>query len=794
MKMRELAPLPEHVFPVDPWRLVERRVNVDMLDRTETLFAVANGYLGFRGNPEEGRPVHDHGTFVNGFHETWEIVHAEEAYGLAQTGQTIIDAPDAKILKLYVDDEPLHLHTATLRHYERALDMRTGVLRRSLLWETPAGKEVRVTTTRLASTRHRHLAAMRYEVEVTNADAPVVISSQLLNRQDTSAPDDPNRQQFDPRTTRAFDHRVLNLQTSRQRGLRVTLGYQTTNSKMSLGVGFDHVVDTECDWRSTREVNDDLGKVIFTIAARKGVPVRIDKFASYHSSRNVPSNELCDRAERVLDRTLEHGYDVLEADQAEDLAAFWDRADVQVDCDDGRIQQTVRWNLFQLYQASARAEHTGIPAKGLTGHGYEGHYFWDVEIFVLPFLTYAMPAVAKNLLRFRYQMLDAARDRADELTHDGALYPWRTITGPEASAYYQAGTAQYHLNADIAHAIKTYVDVTGDTEALAEFGAEILVETARLFSDLGFHSRDDDAFHLHSVTGPDEYTTVVNDNAFTNLMARQNLEYAGHVLRILRATDPERYQVLWEELGMTEDELATWRRAASNMHIPYDERRGIHPQDEHFLEREVWDFAATPTDKYPLLLHYHPLVIYRHQVIKQADVVLAMFLLGDQFPLEQKARNFRYYDALTTSDSSLSPPVHAIVAAEIGDEQRALDYFRLALNMDLLDVAGNADHGVHVASTGGVWMALVHGFGGMRDYHGRITFDPRLPSTWRSLRFPLQVRGRTIAVELTDDQIALELLDGEPLTVDVRGTEVEVGVHDPAKVPLTEASDAAAAS
>ncbi|QBI20940.1 glycoside hydrolase family 65 protein [Egibacter rhizosphaerae] len=786
MKTREPEPLPEHIFPVDPWRLVERRFDRNLLDRTETLFAVANGYLGMRGNPEEGRPVHDHGTFVNGFHETWEIVHAEEAYGLAKTGQTIIDAPDAKIIKLYVDDEPLHLHTATLRDYERALDMRTGVLRRTLLWETPSGKEVRVTSTRLASTRHRHLCATRYEVQVTNADAPVVISSQLLNRQDTKAPDDPNRQQFDPRTTRTFDHHVLERQSAREGELRVIAGYRTANSRMTLGVGMDHVIDTNCEWQATRETSENLGKVIFTIPARQGCTIRIDKFASYHTSQNVPSNELCDRVDRVLDRAVDQGFEALEADQAEDLAAFWETADVEVDTDDPRIQQAVRWNLFQLFQASSRAEHTGIPAKGLTGHGYEGHYFWDVEIFVMPFLAFTTPRVAKNLLRFRYGMLDAARERARELDLDGALYPWRTITGPEASAYFQAGTAQYHLNADIAHALKVYVDVTGDTEALGEFGSEILVETARLFGDLGFHSKDDDAFHLHGVTGPDEYTTVVNDNAFTNLMAKQHLEYAGHVLRILRATDPECYEILWNELEMTDDELAAWRRAAATMHIPYDERRGIHPQDEHFLQQEVWDFAATPADKYPLLLNYHPLMIYRYQVIKQADVVLAMFLLGDHFSLEQKRRNYRYYDALTTSDSSLSPPVHAIVASEIGEEDDALEYFRLSLFMDLLDVAGNADQGVHVASTGGVWMALVHGFAGMRSYHGHITFDPRLPSEWQGLRFPLQVRGRSLRVELTHHHLGLELRSGNPLTVGVRGTEVEVTPGEPVQVALNE--------
>ena len=791
MKSREPVLLPEHDFPTEEWRLTERRFSRELLGRTETLFSVGNGYLGFRGNPEEGRPIHDHGTFVNGFHEQWQIVHAEEAYGLAQTGQTIIDVPDAKIIKLYVDDEPLYLPTAYLEHYERSLDLRRGILSRELLWETPSGKRVRVRSERFASTRHRHLGAISYEVTVLNADAPVVLSSQLLNRGDATAPDDPVRQQFDPRTTRQFDHRLLESKAIRHDDERIVLGYRVAHSGMTLGCGIEHRMDTRCAYRAEREVSADLGKVIYTVEAQQGEPIRLEKFASYHTSRAVPADELADRCERTLDRALRVGWDSLVEDQIEDVADFWRSSDVVVE-GDAKVQQAVRWNLFQLMQASLRAEGTGIPAKGLSGHGYEGHYFWDIEIFVMPFLTYTAPRIARNLLRFRYSMLDAARERAHELDHDGALFPWRTITGEEASAYYQAGTAQYHLNADIAYALKHYVEVTGDTALHAEAGAEMLAETARLWTDLGFHNGDDDAFHLHSVTGPDEYTTVVNDNAFTNLMAAMNLAYAAGVLRALKVDDPVRYEIVCEDLGLGDAEIAAWERAAAAMHIPFDEERGVHPQDEHFLDREIWDFDSTPPDRYPLLLHYHPLVIYRHQVIKQADVVLAMFLLGERFTREQKRRNYRYYDPLTTSDSSLSPPVHAIVAAEIGDPVSAMHHFRLSLFMDLADVAGNVDHGTHVASTGGVWMALVHGFGGLRDYGGRISFDPALPQEWTRLRFPLMVRGQRLEVTLTAGHITLVLTGSEELEVDVEGEPVVLVPGDPTTVALAgHTSDAA---
>ncbi|HVM15832.1 MAG TPA: glycosyl hydrolase family 65 protein [Egibacteraceae bacterium] len=782
MRRRQPDLLPLHDYPDDPWRLVERRFTDKRLPHVETLFTVANGYLGLRGNHEEGRPAYQHSTLVAGFHETWPIQHAEQAYGLARTGQTIVDVPDAKLIKIYVDDEPLFLPTAHLVEYERVLDFRAGALVRSLVWQTPSGKRVAVRSRRLVSIRYRHLAAFQYEVEVLNGDAPVVISSQLVNREDVGAPED-QAPSSDPRVRR-LNKRVLESVLHRGDDERLMLGYRAASSGMTLGCGVDHVMETSCAYEAVTEVDEDIGKVAYIIEAKANAPILLTKFASYHTSRSVPPTELLDRADRVLRRAVSIGFDQVAEEQRAAFDTFWERSDVQFD-GDPRVQQALRWNLFQLFQAAARAEGSGIPAKGLSGHGYEGHYFWDIEIFVLPFLTYTEPRIAKNLLRFRRGMLDKARERAIELSQRGALFPWRTINGEEASAYYQAGTAQYHLNGDIVYALKRYVDVTGDVSMLADAGAELLVETARLWADLGFYG-DDGAFHLFTVTGPDEYTTVVNDNAYTNLIARLNLNYAATAMASLRAEDPQRYRVLCNDLGLLDEEIEEWEQAAKAMHVPYDEKRGINPQDSQFLERERWDFDATPPDAYPLLLHYHPLVIYRHQVLKQADVVLAMFLLTNEFTFEQKRANFRYYDQLTTSDSSLSPPVHAIIAAEVGDADAAMEHFRLALFMDLADVADNAAYGVHVASTGGVWMALVHGFGGLRDVDGQLSFDPLLPQGCSALRFPLRVRDQRLDVDVTAERMTLHLREGPNLHVVVRGADVTLTAGEPVTVALED--------
>jgi alpha,alpha-trehalose phosphorylase len=783
---RALRLPPEHLYPPREWSLSETGFSRDWMGNAETIFSLSNGFLGVRGTFEEGRPAIEPGTFVNGFHETWPIVHAEEAYGFARTGQTIVNVPDATLMKLYVDDEPLYLPTARLTEYDRSLDFREGVLRRSLTWSTPGGKQVQVRSARLVSLRHRHLGAITMEVTVDN-DAPVVISSQLLNRQDAWAADEPRNGNgdSDPRRSRGFGHRVLHARDHVDRDLRIMTGYRTENSKMTLGVGVDHLIETDNVYSTTRSWSEDLGKVVVTVHAQAGVPIRITKFFTYHTSRTVPPAELVDRAGRTLDRAVADGYADLEAAQAEELASFWSRGDVVVE-GPPRVQQAIRWNIFQLCQASARAETTGIPAKGLTGQAYEGHYFWDTEIYVAPFLTYTDPRITRNLLRFRHSMLPLARERAEELSEIGALFPWRTINGEEASSYYAAGTAQYHIDADIAYAIKRYVDVRGDRELLCEVGGEILVETARLWSNLGFYGPGSGAFHIHGVTGPDEYTTVVNDNAFTNLMARANLRYAAEVVLWMREEEPEAYHRMAHDTGLQDDEVEQWQRAADAMYIPYDAERGIHPQDANFLEKEVWDFAGTPHDRYPLLLHFHPLVIYRHQVIKQADVVLAMVLLGDEFSLEQKRRNFDYYDPLTTGDSSLSACVQSILAAEIGYEAKALEYFQYALLMDLADVAGNVVDGAHIASTGGVWMALTYGFGGLRDFHGDLSFDPRLPVPWQRLAFDVRFHDRQLHVDLTHDAFTFELREGEPLTIDVRGHEVELELGSPVAVPARE--------
>jgi len=772
MLRRRLDP-PRDIFPINDWALAVvgyRREVLQYTGQAETMFALANGFLGMRGTHEEDHPVQEDGTFLNGFYEIRPIVYGEHAYGFPKVGQTMLNCPNGKIIKLYVDDQPFDVANSEVLEYYRGLDLREGVLRREVTFETATGKRVRVTSVRLVSLAQRNLAAIRYEVTVENADADVIVSSELINRQPLPV------ETSDPRLGQGFVGRVLHPTGHRAGDLRAILSFCTKGSGLALGCGMDHQIDTACECATTLSCEDDIATLVVKVAARAGEPFRLSKFLSYHYAAGVEPREIRARTAWTLDRAVEEGFERVHERHKTLVQNFWERADVEVEA--GRNpekQQILRWNLFQLLQASERAEGCGIGARGLTGRTYEGHYFWDIEIYVLPFLIYTQPRMARSLLKHRYDHLDKARARARELSHPGATFPWRTINGEEASAYYAAGTAQYHINADIMYALRKYVEVSGDEEFLHRYGAEMLVETARFWLDLGgFTERNGRQFRINGVTGPDEYTAIVNNNYFTNVMARENLSYAASTVRMLAEQHPETLRALVRRTGVTMDEVEAWEEAVALMYLPYDEQLGIFPQDDSFLDKEVWDFANTPEDHYPLLLHYHPLNLYRHQVIKQADTILALFLLGDQYTIEEKKRNFDYYDPLTTHDSSLSVCIQSIVAAEIGYMEKAREYFNFAAVMDLADVGGNMMHGAHIASIGGTWLALAYGFGGMRDHGGHISFRPRLPDDWRRASFRLTVRDSFFEVEIRPDRTTYTLHRGPGLIFAHEGEPVEL--------------------
>lgn len=435
----------------------------------------------------------------------------------------------------------------------------------------------------------------------------------------------------------------------------------------------------------------------------------------------------------------------------------------------------MRFGLFHVLQASARAERRAIAGKGLTGTGYDGHAFWDTEGFVLPVLTYTKPHAAADALRWRASTLDLARDRAQQLDLQGASFPWRTIRGEECSAYWPAGTAAWHINADIAAAFERYRVVTGDDSLERECGLAVLVDTARLWMSLGHHDRHG-IWHLDGVTGPDEYTAVVRDNVFTNLMAAHNLRVA--VDACTRHPDAS------YSMGVTTEETAAWRDAADAAHVPYDDELGVHPQCQGFTTLAEWDFSANTS--YPLLLHEPYVRLYPAQVLKQADLVLAMQWQSHAFTPEQKARNVDYYERRTTRDSSLSACTQAVMCAEVGHLELAHDYAYEAALIDLRDLHQNTRDGLHMASLAGAWTALVAGFGGLRDDEGILSLDPHLPDGISCLRFRLRWKDFRLTVKANHRDVIYTLRDGPDgsLTIRHAGEDVVLSTAGPTTVAV----------
>jgi alpha,alpha-trehalose phosphorylase len=758
----------QEAFAVDPWALREVHLDLGLLAQTESLFALSNGHLGWRGNLDEGEPHGLPGAYLNGVFEARPLPYAETAYGLPESGQTVINVTNGKLIRLFVDDEPFDVRYGHLRAHERVLDFRAGTLSRTAEWESPAGRAVRVTSTRLVSLTQRAIGAIRYEVEPVGHRARIAVQSELLANEQIPVASN------DPRVAAALEN-PLESEYANAHDVSVVLVHSTKRSKLRIGAAMDHLVDGPDGVLTDCRGFADGGVVTAAMVLEPGQKLVVTKFVAYgwSGARSLPG--VRDQVWAALTAARQTGWEGLLKEQRDYLDDFWDCADVQLD-GDTEVQQAVRFALFHVLQAGARAETRAIPAKGLTGPGYDGHAFWDTEMFVLPVLTLTAPDAAANALKWRHSTLPLAVERAAQLGLKGAAFPWRTIAGQECSGYWPAGTAAFHINADIADAAACYVAVTGDTDFDRGPGMELLTHTARLWRSLGHHDPKG-RFHIDGVTGPDEYSAIADNNIYTNLMAQRNLLEAAEAAK--------RYPDRAKQLGIDMEEAASWRDAAEAMLIPYDEMLGVHPQAEGFTRHQIWDFANTDPDQYPLLLNFPYFDLYRKQVVKQADLVLALQMRGDAFTPEEMARDFDYYEALTVRDSSLSANTQSVIAAEVGHLDLAHDYLGEAALMDLHDLEHNTRDGVHIASLAGTWVALVAGFGGLRYRNGTLAFAPRLPEGLTRLAFNIMFRGRRVHAEITHSAARYSLANGEPIEIAHDGEKLTLAADKPLTRPMT---------
>ncbi|MFB8001301.1 glycoside hydrolase family 65 protein [Nocardia sp. NPDC056000] len=735
----------ENGFQIAPWELRWCGLDLDALRRTESIFALANGHLGLRGSFDEGEPVGLPGTYLNGFYESRPLPYAEAGFGYPELGQSVVNVTDGKIIRLLVGDEPMDLRYGRTGPHERVLDFRSGTLRRSTEWTSPTGRRVRIHSERLVSFTDRAVAAIRYEVEPLDGGIELVVQSDLLANEPIS------EAHGDPRLGAALD-RPLVAEDAVAHDLAAVLVHRTRDSGLRVAAAMNHELEVSESARCDVHAEEDLARVTIAVDVAAGNRLRLTKYLAYGWSARRSSPALRAQVDAALASAMETGWDELCARQREYLDEFWAQADIEVD-GDPELQQAVRFAMFHVLQAGARGEARAIPAKGLTGPGYDGHAFWDTETYVLPMLTYTVPQAARDALRWRHSTLDQARKRAEELGQSGAMFPWRSINGEEASGYWPTATAAVHVNADIADATVRYLAATGDEEFDIECGVELLVETARLWASLGH--LESDGFRIDGVSGPDEYSALADNNLYTNLMARRNLRAAADAC--------ERRPEVADKLAVDAEEYGRWRKYADAMVLPYNHELGVHEQSEGFTRYARWDFDGTPEKKYPLLLHYPYFDLYRLQVVKQADLVLAMYLCPGIFDLEQKTRNFGYYEQLTVRDSSLSACMQAVMAAEVGHLDLAFDHFAEAALTDLHDLHHNVGEGLHIAALAGTWISCVGGFGGLRDHEGEPAFAPRLPEQLDRLAFRIRWRASRIAVEILPQHTAYRLLSGDPV-------------------------------
>jgi alpha,alpha-trehalose phosphorylase len=704
----------------------------------ETLLSTANGYVGIRGNFEEAYPQEFdsiRGTYINGFYDIVDITYGESAYGFPKTAQKIVNVMDAQSISLTFDDEVFSVFEGQVLDLKRELDIKKGIAKRFIHWISPKGKELKISFTRLVSFVQLELCLIQVRVESINYNGPMKISSCLKGN--VSNYTDPN----DPRVASGHADLLEIVHTySSDNIMQLTAKTKRSFKEVTCTVSHSMHMDISLnDNKYTGESQEDL---------KAGQSLAFTKYMVYTDTirHESCSNKGIEIMKDAMTKTMEQW----KQEQASYLDEFWKYSEIQV-TDSLEIQEALNYSAYQLLASAGKDPHCNISAKGLSGEGYEGHYFWDTEVYMMPFFTLTNPVIAKNLLKFRYETLDDSRARAIEMGHRyGAKIPWRTIAGTECSGYFPAGSAQYHINADVAYSNIQYYLFSQDLQYILDYGFEVIAETARIWLDMGHYSKEG-KFMIHDVTGPDEYSAIVNNNYYTNVLAQYHLNWTVKFADLLGEKYKEFSDIL-KRLNLSKEELNAMDKAAQAMFLPFDQERNMVLQDDSFITKPVWDFAATPKEKYPLLLHYHPLTIYRHQVLKQADAILAMVLL-DNVSEEVLANSYAYYEPLTTHDSSLSPCVYSIAASRMKKSETAYEFFMKTLRLDLDNLHHNTKDGLHIANAGGAYMTAIYGFGGLRIKEKGLCFYPCLPKEISRLTFRLNHQGGLIKVTLGNNLV-----------------------------------------
>ncbi|RMF50024.1 MAG: glycoside hydrolase family 65 protein [Chloroflexota bacterium] len=718
------------ISPVDQrtWLVSESPFNPFKLHHTETIFTVGNGFMGVRGTFEEGYSGALATTLVHGIFN-----HAE-----GDLVPDLVNLPNPLPVQIWVDGELFHLNAGKVIGFRRTLDLKRAVLTREVLWRTSQGLVVKLTFERFASLADEHILVQRVRVRALLGSPQIEIRSTV-----------------DAKVTNLGTQHLTDVQTSLT-GAEILVTARTTQSGYGIAVCAAHSLSLETPAQSDSE------QVCYTFALPQENEISLTKVSAIYTTRQ--SDQPAAAAQKAAHAALAKGYEMLFAAHCAAWEQYWHTSDVQIEGDEV-AQRAVRFTTYHVLIAAPRHdERVSIGAKTLSGFGYKGHVFWDTELFMLPLLIVTQPKLARNLLMYRYHNLQGARNKARANGYEGAMFPWEsTDTGEETTPQWShpqpdgtririwTGDNEQHISTDIAYAVLQYWRWTGDDEFLVKYGAEIVLDTAVFWGSRAEYNAEYDRYELRRQIGPDEYHENVNNSAFTNSMVRWHLQQALAVRDWLLIHHRHAGQALLTRLNITEERCAKWAEIAAKMYIPRDPEAGVLEQFEGFFQLERLD-----------LTHWQPRVanmdwILGHQraqrtmVIKQADIVMLMALLGDQFgTLEERQANWDFYYPLVDHGSSLSPSTHAWVAARLGLLEEAYKLFIYAANIDLEDLKGNVSDGIHAAACGGVWQAIAFGFAGLcLDERGELQVQPNLPSHWRSLTLRAYHRGQLKTIRLT---------------------------------------------
>jgi len=744
-----------------PWQVVEKPYQPRENIYWETVCTLGNGYMGSRGRLEEGFPAEMEtypGTYIAGVFDNFEG-HLVE----------LVNVPDFFNARIWVGGAEMSLSRGKVSDYSRTLDMRNGFLERKFTWTGPGGKKTSFSFARFLSLANPHLACLRVRATPLNHSLPIrmvtVLDGTAYNRKQRDWP---------PLKTIIRNEHLDHIGAGCWTRGGVWLHARTKTT----GVHIFECAKLAFMGNPVVKGRVEGARAVQEMVFRPGRDGKagFDKLVAVYTSRDAKPGKLKGLALHASLRAFRQGFDSLLEEHSVRWHSRWESADIRIDGDPG-AQQGIRFNLFQLASANSRDDSgVNLAAKLLSHTRYKGNCFWDTEIFMFPFFVFTDPHAARNLIKYRYRMLPAARKRAREHWLKGAMYPWMSAhDGSEQCDSWEYGECEIHITADVAHAFDQYLRATGDEDFFVKCAAEVYIETARFWAGRVAWNPRRGRYTILSVKGPDEYCSITNNNMFTNYMACRNLELAGEAVAGMRQRHPREWRRLAAKLGFRTAEAAKWRDIRKKMFFNWDRKRDLLIQDDTFLDKEVDDLNKYSGRKKPLVEIMPYERIMRVRLLRQTDVVLLQYLLNDEFTRRQKLAAYRYYEPMTTHDSSLSYNTHSIMAADLGMREAAYEYFRKSCRLDLDDELGTAKSGIHGASLGGTWQTVVMGFGGMRvGKGGLLSFRPLLPAGWEGLSFQVAFRGRTIAVDITKGGTELRLLGGPPLAVLLDGKRVEL--------------------